>query len=133
MNDLLMRKNKTTRSPGCLSIFSLIILFTLSTGSQSFAQEKNEIDKRRKTITNVKDTLVKLSSHVYAILSDGEAGNIAIYENPDGLVLVDDQWVELLPKVKKLLVTISNKPVKYVLNTHFHFLFGQIIVPHSKI
>ena len=143
MNDLLMRKNKTTRSPGCLSIFSLIILFTLSTGSQSFAQEKNEIDKRRKTITNVKDTLVKLSSHVYAILSDGEAGNIAIYENPDGMILVDDQWVELLPKVKKLLATITNKPVKYVLNTHFHYdhsdgnkIFGKegvIIISHDNI
>ena len=81
--------------------------------------------------------------HVYAIISDGEAGNIAIYENPDGLVLVDDQWIELLPKVKKLLATISNKPVKYVLNTHFHYdhsdgnkVFGKegaIIISHDNI
>jgi hypothetical protein len=116
-----MHKNKTTNCTSCLSIFSLIILFIFLNGEQLFAQEKNEIDEKRKTIINIKDTLVKLSSHVYAILSDGEAGNIAIYENPDGLVLVDDQWVELLPKIKKLLATISNRPVKYVLNTHFHY------------
>ncbi len=116
-----MDKNKTTNCTRCLSIFSLIMLFIFSNGEQLFAQEKNEIDEKRKTIINIKDTLVKLSSHVYAILSDGEAGNIAIYENPDGLILVDDQWVELLPKVKKLLATINNKPVKYVLNTHFHY------------
>ena len=138
-----MRKNKLTNCPSCLSIFSLLILFIVLNGEQLFAQEKNEIDEKRKTIINIKDTLVKLSSHVYAILSDGEAGNIAIYENPDGLVLVDDQWVELLPKVKKLLATISNKPVKYVLNTHFHYdhsdgnkVFGKegaIIISHDNI
>ncbi len=138
-----MDKNKTANYTSCLSIFLLIMLFLFSNGKHLFAQEKNEIDEKRKTIIDIKDTLVKLSSQVYAILSDGEAGNIAIYENPDGLVLVDDQWVELLPKVKKLLATISNKPVKYVLNTHFHYdhsdgnkVFGKegvIIISHDNI
>jgi cyclase len=121
----------------------LVILSVFLTKEQVFAQEKNEIDEKRKTITNIKDTLVKLSSHVYAILSNGEAGNIAIYENPDGLVLVDDQWTELLPIVKQLLATITEKPVKYVLNTHFHYdhtdgnkVFGKegtIIISHDNI
>ena len=121
----------------------MVILSVFLTREQVFAQEKNEIDEKRKTITNVKDTLVKLFSHVYAILSDGEAGNIAIYENPDGLVLVDDQWIELLPIVKQLLATITDKPVKYVLNTHFHYdhtdgnkVFGKegtIIISHDNI
>ena len=138
-----MLKNKTTKYSNSLKIFILAILSVFLTKEPVFAQEKNEIDEKRKTITNVKDTLVKLSSHVYAILSDGEAGNIAIYENPDGLVLVDDQWIELLPKVKQLLATISDKPVKYVLNTHFHYdhsdgnkVFGKegaIIISHDNI
>ena len=98
-----MLKNKSFNCLGRLSISSLLILFMFLNGQQLHAQEKNEIDEKRKTISNVKDTLVKLSSHVYAILSDGEAGNIAIYENPDGLVLVDDQWIELLPIVKKII------------------------------
>ena len=115
-----MHQNKTNNCLSFPGIFLLIILSIFST-KQLLAQEKNEIDEKRKTIANIKNTLVKLSSHVYAILSDGEAGNIAIYENRDGLVLVDDQWIELLPKVKKLLATISDKPVKYVLNTHFHY------------
>ena len=137
-----MQKNKTNSCRSFLGIILLIILSVFSTGQQLFAQ-KNEIDEKRKTIGNIKDTLVKLSSHVYAILSDGEAGNIAVYENPDGLVLVDDQWIELMPKVKKLLASISNKPVKYVLNTHFHYdhsdgnkVFGKegaIIISHNNI
>ena len=138
-----MNTNKKNNYPSHYIILALTILFICSSRMQSIAQEKNEIDEKRKSIINIKDTLVKLSNHVYAILSDGEAGNIAIYENPDGLVLVDDQWVELLPKVKKLLATISDKPVKYVLNTHFHYdhsdgnkVFGKegtIIISHDNI
>ena len=138
-----MQKNKPNNCRNFLGIILFVILSVFSTEQQLFAQEKNEIDEKRKTIGNIKDTLVKLSSHVYAILSDGEAGNIAVYENPDGLVLVDDQWIELMPKVKKLLASISNKPVKYVLNTHFHYdhsdgnkVFGKegtIIISHDNI
>jgi len=43
------------------------MLFIFSNGEQLFAQEKNEIDEKRKTIINIKDTLVKLSSHVYPL------------------------------------------------------------------
>ena len=138
-----MQKNRHNNCQSFLTVILLTILSVFWTEKQLFAQEKNEIDEKRKTITNVKDTLLKLSSHVYAILSDGEAGNIAIYENPDGLVLVDDQWIELLPIVKQLLATITDKPVKYVLNTHFHYdhtdgnkVFGKegaIIISHDNI
>jgi len=101
-----------------LTLMSLLIL---SNSETARAQNQNGIDEKRKTITNVKDTLVKLGNHVYAIISDGEAGNVAVYENSDGLVLVDDQWTELTPKIKRLLDEVSTKPVKYVLNTHFHY------------
>ncbi|MEO6674987.1 MAG: MBL fold metallo-hydrolase [Ginsengibacter sp.] len=134
---------KTVHHPKRLCIFSLTLLCIFFNARQVRGQEKNEIDEKRKTIINVTDSLVKLSGNVYAILSKGEAGNIAVYENPDGLVLVDDQWVELLPKVKKLLATISDKPVKYVLNTHFHYdhsdgnkVFGKegaVIISHDNI
>ena len=140
---IIMMKNQTTICSNYIKIFLLVIFYVFLTKGKAFAQEKNEIDEKRKTIANVKDTLVKLSSHVYAILSDGEAGNIAIYENPDGLVLVDDQWIELLPVVRQLLATISDKPVKYVLNTHFHYdhtdgnkVFGKqgaIIISHDNV
>lgn len=137
--------SKTKRNNGSIGIFLAIpiILIIFSKSETATAQDKNGIDEKRKTITKIKDTLVRLSEHVYAIISDGEAGNIAVYENPDGLVLVDDQWVELSPKIKTLLQGISNKPVKYVLNTHFHYdhsdgnkVFGKqgaIIISHENI
>ena len=137
--------NKNQKPIACFSsifIFLLIVLLVFSS-EVLFAQEKNEIDEKRKSIVSIKDTLIKLSAHVYAIISDGEAGNIAVYENPDGLVLVDDQWIELMPKVKIVLATISSQPVKYVLNTHFHYDHsdgnkvlgkeGAVIISHDNI
>jgi glyoxylase-like metal-dependent hydrolase (beta-lactamase superfamily II) len=137
-----MENCRLGKNPKATCIF-LLITFCFFNGKSLKAQEKNGIDEKRKTIVNVKDTLIKLSSHLYAIISNGEAGNVAVYENPDGLVLVDDQWVELSNKIKGLLATISNKPVKYVLNTHFHYdhtdgnkVFGKegaVIISHDNI
>ncbi len=127
----------------CVYVLIVMSLLIFSSSEKAKAQDQNGIDEKRKTITKIKDTLIKLGDHVYAIISDGEAGNIAVYENPDGLVLVDDQWVELTPKIKKLLDEVSSRPVKYVLNTHFHYdhadgnkVFGKqgaIIISHDNI
>ena len=122
-----------------LSVFLPVTFLTVTLR----AQQISGIDEKRKTIANVADTLIKLSDHLYAIISNGEAGNIAAYENQDGWVLVDDQWVELSPKIKNLLASISSKPVKYILNTHFHYdhsdgnkVFGKegaVIISHDNI
>jgi len=138
-----MRSVKTNNYPTWPLITLLIVLAFLSTEQQVLAQNENGIDEQRKTIINVNDSLVTLSDHVYAILSDGVAGNIGIFENPDGLVLIDDQWVELVPKVKNLLASFSDKDVKYVINTHFHYDHtdgnkilgkeGALIISHDNI
>jgi glyoxylase-like metal-dependent hydrolase (beta-lactamase superfamily II) len=86
------------------------------------AQKHQTIDDIRKTIQKtVKDSLVKLSSNTYAIIADGMAGNILVYESKTGFIIVDDQWDELNSTITNLLKTISLKPILYILNTHFHF------------
>lgn len=138
-----MTRVKTNNGPTLPRIILLVSFSFFSFEQQVLAQDENGIEEQRKTIINVNDSLVKLSDHVYAILSDGVAGNIGVYENPDGLVLVDDQWVELMPKVKNLLASFSDKEVKYVINTHFHYDHtdgnkvlgkeGAIIISHDNI
>ena len=103
-----MIKIKTADYSTFVYVFTFMSLLILLNSETAKAQDQNGIDEKRKTITKIKDTLIKLGDHVYAIISDGEAGNIAVYENPDGLVLVDDQWVELTPKIKKLLDEVSS-------------------------
>jgi cyclase len=53
-------------------------------------------------------------------LLEGSGGNIGVSVGEDGIVLVDDQFAPLAPKVKEALKGITGKPVKFVLNTHSH-------------
>ena len=51
---------------------------------------------------------------------EGSGGNIGVSVGEDGIVLVDDQYAPLAPKIREALNGITDKPVKFVLNTHFH-------------
>lgn len=50
----------------------------------------------------------------------GAGGNIGVSVGDDGIVIVDDQYAPLAPKIEAALAAISKKPVRFVLNTHYH-------------
>jgi glyoxylase-like metal-dependent hydrolase (beta-lactamase superfamily II) len=60
----------------------------------------------------------KVAGSVYML--EGSGGNIGVSVGEDGIVLVDDQFAPLAPKIKEALKQITDKPIKFVLNTHFH-------------
>jgi cyclase len=53
-------------------------------------------------------------------LISGEGGNVAVYVTSEGVVLVDDMFdrnhADILAQVK----SVTDKPIRYVLNTHQH-------------
>ena len=51
----------------------------------------------------------------------GSGGNIGVSVGDDGLVMVDDQFAPLVPKIKAALAKIAQKPVRFLVNTHWHF------------
>jgi len=51
----------------------------------------------------------------------GSGGNIGVSVGDDGIVMVDDQFAPLVPKIKAALAKISQKPVRFLVNTHWHF------------
>ncbi len=51
----------------------------------------------------------------------GAGGNIGVSVGPDGLLIVDDQFEPLAPKINKALDKLSKAKIAYVLNTHYHF------------
>ena len=67
----------------------------------------------------VKATLV--AGNIYMLV--GAGGNIAASVGSDGIVLVDDEFAPLAPKIAAALKSlgITDKPVRYVINTHYHF------------
>jgi cyclase len=47
-------------------------------------------------------------------------GNIGVSVGDDGVVLVDDGYEPLVPKIEAALKTVTAAPVRFILNTHFH-------------
>lgn len=62
--------------------------------------------------------VTKVTGTVYML--EGSGGNIGVSIGDDGIVIVDDQFAPLADKIKAALKGLSDKPVKFVLNTHFH-------------
>ena len=50
----------------------------------------------------------------------GQGGNIGVSTGKDGVFLIDDQFAPLLPKIRAAVKTLSDQPVRFVVNTHFH-------------
>ena len=60
----------------------------------------------------------KLASNVYMIESAG--GNIGASVGDDGIVMIDDEVEPLVEQTLAALKGISNKAVKFIINTHYH-------------
>lgn len=50
----------------------------------------------------------------------GAGGNIGVSVGEDAVFLVDDQYAPVTPRVKAAVAALTDKPVKFVLNTHWH-------------
>lgn len=62
--------------------------------------------------------LIKVSTKIYML--QGKGGNIGLSFGPDGVFMIDDQYAEGFEQVQKDIKSISNKPVQFLVNTHFH-------------
>ena len=60
----------------------------------------------------------KLSPTTYVLF--GEGGNIGVSVGEDALFIIDDQYAPMSPKIIAALKQITDKPIKFVLNTHWH-------------
>jgi glyoxylase-like metal-dependent hydrolase (beta-lactamase superfamily II) len=85
--------------------------------------------------------ITKVSDHVYMLV--GQGGNIAISVGEDGVFMIDDQFAHLTPKILKAIQSITDKPVEFLINTHWHGDHtggnenmqkeGAVIVAHENV
>jgi glyoxylase-like metal-dependent hydrolase (beta-lactamase superfamily II) len=59
-----------------------------------------------------------LGDGVYML--EGQGGNITVATAQDGIIMIDSEFAPLHDKIKAAIAVISNLPVKYLINTHFH-------------
>ena len=65
-------------------------------------------------------SLVKVRDDVYVIQNAFVPGNTTALITNEGVILVDDKFEIDHDNVVSMLKTVTNQPVKYVINTHFH-------------
>jgi cyclase len=73
----------------------------------------------------------------------GAGGNIAVSYGEDGTVLVDDQFAPMTPKIQAAIAGLGATPVKFLINTHWHFdhsggnenlgKAGAVIMAHDNV
>jgi glyoxylase-like metal-dependent hydrolase (beta-lactamase superfamily II) len=72
----------------------------------------------------------------------GSGGNIGVSTGSDGLLIIDDQYGPLAPKIRAALSQLSSDAPKFLLNTHFHgdhtggnadFGAASIIIAHENV
>ena len=107
---------------------ALVSLFSLSSHAQ---QDFSKVEIRSEA----------LAGSVHMLTGDG--GNLALSIGDDGAFLVDDQFAPLSARIKAAIATISRKPVRFVLNTHWHGdhtggnesfgRAGSVIVAHENV
>jgi cyclase len=60
----------------------------------------------------------RVQGNVYLLV--GAGGNIAVQTGDDGVLVVDTGLAQNAAKVLAAIRTLSDKPIRWVLNTHFH-------------
>jgi glyoxylase-like metal-dependent hydrolase (beta-lactamase superfamily II) len=60
----------------------------------------------------------KVAENVYCIF--GQGGNIGLVVTSKHAVLIDDQFERLVPGLLEAVRSVTDKPIKYLINTHGH-------------
>jgi len=111
--------------------FVFVAAFVLSLFSVALAQD----------LSQVEINTVQVSDNIYML--QGAGGNIGICVGDDGVFMIDDQFAPLNGKIMTAVSKLSDKPVKFLLNTHWHGdhtggneplgKSGAVIVAHDNV
>ena len=92
-----------------MRLISALLAATLLTGPATAQQDLSKVEIKAQTVAPGLSVLF------------GAGGNMAVSHGPDGTVLIDDQFAPLTPKIEAAIAALGAAPVKYLINTHWHF------------
>lgn len=85
--------------------------------------------------------VTELRSGVYML--QGQGGNIGLSVGSDAVFMIDDQYAQMSENIKHAVSKLTNKPIKFVLNTHWHgdhtggnenfAKSGSMIIAHENV
>lgn len=84
---------------------------------------------------------IPLAENIFMLTGSG--GNIGLLVGEEGVLMIDDQYAPLSPKIRQAIGKLSDAPVRYVINTHWHFdhtggnenfgKSGAVIIAHDNV
>src|ERR1700679_2404130 len=86
-------------------------IFALALPTSLTAQQPQNFD-------NVQVHVLPVQGNVYMLV--GAGGNITMQVGKEGVLLVDTMYAGLSDKVIAAVRTVSDKPIRYIINTHVH-------------
>jgi cyclase len=111
-----------------------ILFFLFLYAQSSFAQTADSIAVR----------IAKIEGNLYFLdcINGFGGGNVAASIGDDGILLVDDMYASMYAKLQASLKQFSSKPVRIVINSHFHgdhiqgnknFTANTIVIAHENV
>ena len=84
---------------------------------------------------------INVTENIYML--EGRGGNIGLCVGEDGAFMIDDQFAPLTEKILAAIAKITDQPVQYLINTHWHgdhvggnenmANAGAVIVAHENV
>jgi cyclase len=90
--------------------FPCFVAVLILVAGLSFGQDQD--------FSKVQIKVTKVAGTVYML--QGARGNIGASVGEDGIVVVDDQYAPLADRIQAALKGITDKPVRFIINTHYH-------------
>jgi len=101
----------------------------------------SQVAMAQRNFDNVEIKSTEIADNIYML--EGAGGNIGMSVGDDGVFLIDDQFAPLSKKILEAIGEITDKPVSYVVNTHWHGdhtggnenmgAAGAVIVAHDNV
>ena len=92
-------------------------------------------------MSDVEIKTIPVVDGIYMLMGSG--GNIGVSVGDDGVYIIDDQFAPLTDKIRAAIAAISDKPIRFVINTHWHGdhtggnenlgTAGSVIVAHDNV
>jgi cyclase len=109
----------------------IVLLVAIAMVAVVEAQERREIQVKT----------IPLAENVYMLM--GAGGNLGLSVGNDGALLIDSEYAQLTEKVTAAINDVSKAPIRFVINTHWHFdhvggnesfaKAGAVIVAHENV
>jgi cyclase len=101
-----------------VSVAAGVTVLGQAAGGPSPAQGQPAPARPQPNFDSVEEKVLHVQGNVYMVV--GAGGNTTLQIGDDGVLVVDTQLAQVAPKLLAKIKELTNKPIRYVVNTHVH-------------